>query len=248
MKQSLIDLQNDNEKCLINLTQKYTAEIDNNTHLTIELNQLKKLLVQTEKNNAAMRNDKTIMTDIFLQTQCLPKIVEDPKNSTSSSDTESCVHISLDSAEQLPSRNNCGGPIISSKYLNVDGVLNSADNCFLASDPSETMDKALSKAHVTSSKIFEILAEYENDNSIADGDIDDCPPEFKFSSLMNPSLNENESDSSRNNHEKHLKTEQKKRITLEEIIVDDGIKCFVYQDDDNSEGFLIQAKELMQIS
>lgn len=308
LKQSLINIENDHEKCLVDLTQKYTTEMDQNKQLTNELNKLKKLLVQTEKNNAVVSNEKTTMTDIFLETQYSSGIVENPQNSTPSSNqtAESPVSMSLGSTEQWPSRNNCGSPIISLKYPNVDGILNSADNSFVASDPSKTMNKSLSNAFFTSSRILETLASItqgradpnilnaerknSNRNSIRNTNSADIShdktgitsrlqgnsrgqfneatsplvsnrPDEKFISRKRKaqsletyeydhSIGDGDVDHTINEHERQSKTKQKEGTTSEEIIVGDGIKCFVYQDDDDSEerSFLIQAEEPLQIA
>ncbi|KAF7992513.1 hypothetical protein HCN44_004857 [Aphidius gifuensis] len=122
-------------------------------------------------------------------------------------------------------------------------------------------NKQLSNAFFRSSRILETLASitqgrhgrakirFNNSNNINNCSVDSntTTPQHQDCVSGDYAYNENHNEQIDENNNKN---KNKETGSSEELLIDDGIKCFVYQDDNDDEerSFLIQAEESLQMN
>ncbi|XP_063974672.1 probable serine/threonine-protein kinase kinX isoform X2 [Diachasmimorpha longicaudata] len=222
------------------LRNDYNLMADKNLQLEKKLSDLTKTLAQYQKEKTKEMRAVEVQTEPLSTVIDKSLVVSQPKveQEKMSNNSFRSIGSGPSSIEQWTD-SNCS-PSISLKPPNVGSILNSDDSLCLGTPP-KTTPRPISQAFYTSSRILQTLA------NITQGKSDPANPNTGGRRNNAPDAGDKTTVESPASH----KNDGNKRDEddVEEIEVNDGIKCYVYKEDMDSKerSFLLQAEETNKI-
>ncbi|XP_011299641.1 uncharacterized protein [Fopius arisanus] len=227
------------------LKNDYNLLVDRNVQLEKELSELRKTLAQYHKGDKEDKQSKE-MRVAEVQTEALPAVFDKSAVSHLKVPQQKISNSSIASGPSSMEQwtdSNCS-PSVSLKPPNVGSILNS-DESFCLGTPRKA-NRPLSQAFYTSSRILQTLA------NITQGKPDPANPNTGVRKSNHPDAGDKttmDQTSSSRNSLKNNGNKPDDDVNVEEIDMKDGIKCYVYKEDEDSKerSFLLQAEEITKL-